>query len=760
MEPFGGPDDQALVKVESAHRDMAYPYGYSMEQTATNSLGDYWRVLLKRKWVFISCLIVAMTLTTVETARTKRVYEAAARINVGNGVDDILGFKNRSDNTDNVDYTVTLETQSRVLQGDSLALLVIRKLHLDQTPEFGGSPSKSSVATTLDPARETAMMKAFTDNVRVVAIPNTQLLDVHVSSTDPRMAAEIANTLVDTFIEQNIKAKYDATVKATDWLSRQLTDLQTRVESSEAKLVDYQKAHQIIGGDEKNNIITSKLAALGSELNAAEADRIQKESLYRYSADAHTEGTVAGSANDVMDKLRKEESDLKVQIGQDRVHFGPKHPKLIELRSRLQEVQSAIRAENEKSVQSLHNDYLAAIQREKLLRSAFEQQKQEANDLNQSAIEYSILKREAESNRQLYDGLLQKLKEAGLSAGVNSSNIRIVDRARVPLSPSQPNVPRNYELGLLIGLMSGLAMAFIVEAMDNTVNTFDVTETTMGLPALGLVPLSVSLQTLGIGDRRTGLLGAMSRKRAGGAEVVTLSQPRSEMAEAYRAIRTSVLFSGRHAPDKAGVPPKVLLVTSPAPGDGKTTTSVNIAVVLAQKGFRVLLVDADLRRPNVHKHFGFKVNGGLSEVLTGHRSYPAVLLTVPTIPNLSILPAGLNARQPSELLSSETMRNLLSQWRQEYDHIVIDTSPVLSVTDGVLLAADADGVALVIRSGHTTRSALRRSQMLLAQVGAKTIGIVLNAVDLRSPDYRHYYYSGYRKGYGSYYDSKESKDSK
>ena len=387
----------------------------------------------------------------------------------------------------------------------------------------------------------------------------------------------------------------------------------------------------------------------------------------------------------------------------------------------------------------LRDDYLAALQREQLLTSAFEQQKQEANKLNESGIEYSVLKRDAESNRQLYDNLLQRLKEAGVSAGLRSSNIRVVDVARVPTSPITPNIPRSLMLGLLLGIGAGVGLAFVLESLDTTIRNMDEVSAIAMLPALGTIPLQISrnghlrkrLTTLSRGDGETEW-----------PDLVTYVRPKSEAAEAYRALRTSILLSS------FGAPPKVILVTSALPQEGKTTISANSALVLAQRGSRVLLLDADLRRPGIEKLFGIKARGGLSTLISGVDKLEDVLLPFKQVPNLWILPAGPIPPQPVELLSSTVMKEYITRWRNEFDHIVIDTPPCLSVTDAVVLSPDADRVILVARSGKTTKPALRRASELLLQVNARVMGIVLNALNLRSADgYYHYYGGTYAQSY-------------
>ena len=389
---------------------------------------------------------------------------------------------------------------------------------------------------------------------------------------------------------------------------------------------------------------------------------------------------------------------------------------------------------------------LAAQQREKMLRAALEQQKTEANKLNESAIDYNLLKRDVDANRQLYEGLLQKMKEAGVSAGLKSSNVRTVDAARIPTRPAKPNVPRTMALSLFVGIVGSLGIVFVMERIDNTVRTPEEAQLISSLPSLGIIPRRMHPRN---GQQKLLPGNDLISETEDKVELVTHGRPKSEIAESYRALRTSILLS------TTGQPPRVIVVTSALPQEGKTTTSTNSAIVLAQRGARVLLVDADLRRPGIHRLLGIPAVTGLSTLLTGSSTFENTVIVSSKIPNLSILPAGPIPPQPAELLGSDVMHNFIQQWRGEYDHIVIDTPPVLSVTDAVLLSVKADSVLLVIRAGVTSKPALRRSSDLLQQVNARVVGVVVNGVDTRSPDMQGYYYYGSK--YGAYYSEDGSK---
>jgi len=722
-------------------------------------LRDYLRVLIKRIWIVVGTLAIVFGATLIATLRATPIYDAMGSIAI-NKPDPML--TNLRDGNNTMDYydPTDLDTEVRILRSDLLALQVIKQLNLDRLPEFGGhgGPTSSSLEMTTDtlqPDSERAnlLLGAFKGSLRVLLEPNTRIIDVHFRSPNKELSARVVNTLANTYIEQNFKTRFESTMQASDWLSRQLVDLQMKVETSQEKLVKYQKEHQILGIDEKQNITTAKLDELNKELTIAESERMEKESIYQLAAAGDTESAAAvanGAAQNkdfantsgLLDKLQAQKADLQIQSAQLGTQFGPAYPKISQINNQLREIDAQIQAEMKKVAGRLRGDYLASLQRENMLRAAFEQQKQQQNKLNESSIEYSLLKRDFETNRTLYEGLLQKLKEAGVTAGLRSNNIREVDVARTPGGPAEPNIPRNLGFAFVLGLTSGIGLAFLLEGIDNTVRTPEQAQAISGLPSLGMIPLGSKNNADSGAKAGPGLMVAASKEAV---ELITQSRPQSQMAESYRALRTSLLLTS------LGAPPKTILITSALPREGKTTTSINTAIVLAQKGVRVLLIDADLRRPSIHKTLGMGPRVGLSNVLTGGATLQQATMRSPVLPNLYVLPAGTPPPNPAELMASVQMNDMLTQLRDQYDHIVVDTPPTLSVTDAVVLSTRADAVVLVIRSAQTTKPALRRARDILAQVNARVSGVLLNAVNLDSPDY--YYYYEYQGKYGHrYYD--------
>jgi polysaccharide biosynthesis transport protein len=733
-------DDTHSLRVNES---INFPGAYPESVSRVPSLWDYWPILLRYKWMILAAVLVSLAMGTVIALSTTPIFEAVGRIVINREGGDAAGLKSAEASADSDDdYMVSVDTQTHVLQSDAIAKLVISKLNLDSNPAFAGKGATAATPTgalpstnapEIEPHREAGLVAAFHHALQISSIPRTRLLEIRFSSPDPVLAAKVVNTVIDTYIEQNYKTHFEATTRTSDWLTQQLSELQMKVEQSQEKLVRYQKEHGILGIDEKENIITSRLDELNKQLTAAEGDRMQKESVYRLASSGDPDLLSNVDPSSPLMKLRSQEVDLHRQRAEASVKFQPTYPKVEELDNQIAAVQADIKVEVNRVAEKYKKDYQAALEREKLLRAALENQKNEENNLNESAIEYSLLKRDVESNRQLYEGLLQKLKEAGVMTGLRSSNVRIVDPASPPTAPSTPNIPRNLMMSLLVGLAGGVSLAFILESRDNTVHSLEQAQMITSLPSLAFIPLASS--------PGRSLLRAPRLARTTAASA-SASQPKSHMAEAYRALRTSILLS------RTGQSAKVMMVTSALPQEGKTTTSVNLSIVLAQHDARVLLIEADMRRSGISQIFGLvQPDVGLSTILGRNTPVEAAIQPVPGIPNLSLLPAGPVPVNPAVLLGSSRMKDLLVNLKSRFDYVIVDTPPALSVTDSVLLSSLTDSALLVVRAGVTSKAALRRVCDVLAHVDARIVGVVLNAADAVESD-RYYYGDRYH----SYYD--------
>lgn len=699
------------------------------------SLLDYWHVLVRRKWTIFAFLLVTLTIVTVFSLRMAPRYEAAGRIAVYRESQDNLGMKGSSGgavNTSDVESSVLLETQVQILKSRMLATDVARRILKPTNTPITANRSVGTVLAATSPD-EGAMIGRLMSGLQINIVPRTQIIEIRYSDRDPKFAAEVVKAFTEMYIENNFRAKLQSMGQTTDWLTQQLSDLQLKAEISEEKLVKYQREHGILGGDDKQNVITARLEDLNKQLTAAESERINKQVNYQNAAAGDNEAMSKMEGGTVLQRLRLQETDLRDKLKVYSLQYGPSYPKVVETKSQLETVQTNIAAEERRVLGRLRTDFNVASQREKMLRESFDRQKGDANQLNESSIQFSLLKRDVDSNRQLYENLQQRLKEAGVVAGLKSSNVNVIDAPIVPRFPSEPNIPRNLLLGLMVGLFGGVGLALLFELMDNTVVTPEDVQHLIQMPLLGIIPNTRPV--------RPTLSKSLSQKRLSAIRpLISPEKPNSQISESFRALRTSLLLSS--------TTPKIIVITSALPQEGKTTTCVNVAASLAQKGSKVLLVDADMRRPSVHKTVGCAAGGGLSTILTGMDRMEDVVAKVDAFPNVSFLFAGPVPPQPAELLDSENMRRHLADWSKEYDHVVIDTPPILTVTDAVLLSTMADCVVMVIRSGVTKKDAVKRARDLLVQVRAKMTGVVLNAVDTNSPDY--YYYNS--KYYGGYYD--------
>ncbi|MGA8811466.1 MAG: GNVR domain-containing protein, partial [Candidatus Sulfotelmatobacter sp.] len=495
----------------------------------------------------MATVAIIFALAVFVTLKTTRLYQATSKVAIFPENPNVLGFKDTEGSAPDYDYEVTLETQAAILRSDALAMKVIEAMRLDQNPEFEGvmrQQAEDSIRVSSmepDPAKAAGLLGTFHGGLNVELIPSSRLIQISYTHPAPRLATEIVNALVKAFIEENFKTKYESVTQTSDWLSTELADLQLKVQTSEEKLVRYQKERGILGVDEKQNIVTAKLDELNKELTEAQTDRIQKESNYRLAATgdpaAFTKTSREGEST-MLEKLREREADLAIQYAQATTQFGVAYPKVVELNNQLKQLHKEVTLEETRMQQRIRDEYLAALQRENLLTTAFEQQKQQANQLNESAIEYSALKRDAETNRQLYQDLLQRLKEAGVSAGLRSSNIRVVDVARTPTHPIKPNVPRNLELGLLLGLACGIGLVFVLESFDTSIRNTEELSAISALPALGIIPLQLSSN----GTLRKRLKAVSAEiEKSGSPTLIPYARPQSEAAEAYRALRTSIL---------------------------------------------------------------------------------------------------------------------------------------------------------------------------------------------------------------------------
>jgi len=710
---------------------------------AFGQLRATWDILVKHQWLILSTATVLTVLVAVYSFRIKPVYQATGRLDIEAEL-PLLQSLNELFRTGEADDSF-LATEVSILQSDNLNWQTIQELGL-------GATEKS--AATITPAAKNALIASFRSRLKVERTKDTHMVLVSYESTDPHETALVVNTLIKNFVENNFQTKYNATRQATGWMEGQLDELKVKVEKAQQAMVDYERANNIANLGEKQTVAESRFEDLSKEFNQAQSDRLTKESLYKMVAANDAQVGFLAAGNGLLASLEAKEVDLKEQYSEALAQYGPTYPKALRLQDQMKDVDALIVRERKRMVENIRNEYLAAEQRQQFLAAALASQKGEVDKGSQFLIEYNLLKRELDSNQTLYDGLLQRLKDATVTAGLRATNIHTIDEAAIPSYPVRPNKLRNIEFALAAGLALGIALAFTQEALDNSIKNAQEMEKLTGLPTLAIIPMGTSSLVMG-----SGLLSSDNGNGNGNSsrinvELSVLRKPGAAISEAYRALRTSVLLS------TAEQPPRVVLVTSSQPGEGKTSTSLNLAATLAQKGSRVLLVDADMRRPGLSKALNMPVGRGLSGILTGAYEYDETLLKrAPGLDTLYLLSSGPRAPNPAELLCSIKMEKLVQILRQKFDHIIIDSPPILPITDATIISTLVDGVIMVVESDKTSRAALNRACRVMEHSGGRILGTVFNKVDTRRDGYYGYrYYHGYYTRSASYYHEDHGDD--
>jgi polysaccharide biosynthesis transport protein len=724
------------MAVQAPTRGVAWPtpsvanrYSRVADTSEEMFAAGLWRIIRHRQRTIAVFALVVVAIVVVASFLMKPKYEAVGRVVFHRENDSgVLGFKGIDASlVEDPEDRAAIDTQIGILQTDALAMQVINDLGLDKNPKFAGRAEQSG--------NEDQLMKLFHKNLTISKVKGTRLIEIQFRSTDPKLAANVVNDLSKAYVDQFYRSQFQVSTQISEFLSNQLKELQAKVEESQQKLVNYQKENGIFGLDDKQNIVTAKLDDLNKDLTAAEANRVEKEINYRLARSGQPEliARVGPDPDNLISRLRAQLADLENQIAQASVQLGPAHPKMTELSKQLAQARESIDAEVRRIGERITYEYKSAVERERMLRNALEAQKQAADKLNANALQGNILKHEFETNRKLYEDLLQKQKEVGISASLKPSNIWIVDPARPPRLPAEPNIPRNFAVSLVLGIFGGVLLAFGLEKMNGKISTLEQAVIASPLPSLGVVPL------LGAKNGEPRQLNDVSDSVK--PELVCSLRPMSLAAESYKAMVTSILLSHRSHP-------AVILVTSALPGEGKTTVSTNLATVLARLRRRVLLVDTDLRRPSIHRAMRLGAKTGLGALLRKSATFDELVVGCAEVPNLYVLPAGpIDLREDTELLVSG-FKDLVDRWREQFDHIIIDTPPVLAMTDAVRMSVEADSVILVIRSGQIGKDEFLRAQDVLLKVNARLTGFVLNGAELDSSDFRYFY---------GYYDNNETK---
>ncbi len=751
------------------------------------------RVLLRRRWWLIGAILACVALATVFNLVKTPIYEATATIElnrdngVGNfGLEDMMG-----QNVGSIGPALEtdLKTETSILKGDSLAIDVIHQLKLASQPPFLAKHRKGDKplpAWEGDPAQRGRLIGIFEKRLLVSPVVGTRLIQATFRSEDPAQAAEIANALIQSYKVQYLQSRYDATSEASQWLGNQLNNLKSNVEDSEKRLTEFENASGMLSlqgdgstADERNpggGVVVSspvmlKLEMLNSELTAAETNRIEKEAIYRLAKSGDTESLLALANNPpgqvssgevsaampgpsgglgTLQYLQQKKLELKDELAQALNTYGPNNRHLKDLELQFNTVEGQISQELQNLVKRAQIDLQLAQQTEDQIRQEFEQQQKEVSKLNEKTVQLALLSQEANSSRKLYEDLYTRLQEADVSAGVKATNITMVDPARPEAVPVSPRWTRNLELGVLLGALLGIGLAYLVENIKRTVVSQTDVEELTGASVLAIIPL---FRSSSHNSRRPAEKsgGAASNGVTTDPRLLILKHPGSAEAEAIRSLRTSLMLS------RPNGGPRVLLITSCIPGEGKSTVTANLAMSFAQHNKKVIIVEADMRRPSMLHVLDVPNNAGLSSVLAGVSTFEDTVIRSVQVKGLDVLPAGPPPPLPSELLGSRAFDELLDMLRTNYDMVIIDSPPALMLTDAVVIAPKSDGVIWVVRAGVVTRSLLVRAMQVIQRTRMPVIGFLLNGITRSLDPYGYSYEYGYGyNAYESYYRSEES----
>ncbi len=748
------------------------------------SIGDLLQVFLHRKWIILGLTLVCLLLATAYFLVATNKYTATATIEINKdnsmslGLDDLSGIGSKLGT--GTDLLTDMMTHEEDLENETTAIDTIKRMKLLETKPFLVTPGKNAdldrergLPLEAAPFTRARALTIFLARLKVDLIKNTRLLTVSYTDTDPVRAAQVANTIVDVYLSNHTEARYAASLKTSNWLTEQLAELKDKVADSERKVTEFQQKQGLVGvyvsttagggrsgtsgasagagAAQVNSTDDARLLALNEELTRAEVERIAKEALYRFAqsgdpkvlASLSTGSLVGGDAQgsrassalegiSQLQGLRQQETALKLQYASQVTKYGPNNPEMIDLNNQLAALAEQVQATLARILNGTKSDYEIAVLSENNIRQQVRQQEKVVGKLDQSVAGLMVLEQESTASRLLYQDMYTRLEEANLSAGMGSGVITIANPARPAAKPSAPNPLRVFPIGLSAGLLLGAFSALLLDHVQNIVYGTESFLEILPFAQLGVVPdFHANTKSRRYGSQTPAPQPVDFGKVDPGRVAWLHRDPTSPISEAFRQLRTSILMS------QSGHPPKTLLFTSALSGDGKTVTSFNLATAFAYQGARVLLVDADMRRPTMHLVAGCSGAVGLSNVLTGSASTAQAILPHADIERLFILPAGTIPPMPAELLGSARFAELLRELEASYDYVLIDTPPLLLVTDPLLLAPMVEGLVLITRSGRDTKPALKNAIAMLSKPQIHVLGYVINGVSMTASYYRY-----------------------
>jgi capsular exopolysaccharide synthesis family protein len=707
-----------------------HPHMFGMPEERPNRLREYWDIILRRRWTVLTCFAIVLVAVMTATFLMTKIYRATLTLQIDQQETKVMAVGGVSPNdTAYYDSQYFYQTQYELLRSDALAQRVIEQLNL-VAPSQTAKKSKSWLdifkkdSETEDDATpeeaETGLMAGLPGALTVAPVRNSQLVRVHFDSADPQMAARIANEIAVAFIKLNLERRMEATSYARTFLQERLAQIKVKLEDSEKELNAYTRKEGIVKPVEKQQSPDSQvLGEFTSALAKAQGERIRAEATYRQAKAGDPTALNAAVDSKLLQEYKSRQAKLEVDYQEGLVNLKPGHRKMQEIESQINMLKAKIDQETKAALGGLKASYDAALAQELQLAAMLKQSKETVLVGQDRSFRYNLLTREVDTNRQLYDSLLQRYKEIGVAGGVGINNITVVDKAKVPKFPIKPNLMLNLMIAIALGLGAGIGLALLLEHLDDTIKLPEDMEKLLGLPVLGVIPAT---------------------RVADGVELAIAenADPRSPFAEAHRSLRTTLQFS------TAEGMPKVLLVTSTSVGEGKSTTALSLATHITQTGKKVLLIDCDLRKASLHKKLGIGNDSGLTNYLAGD-AQPVKITRRCAIPNLFLIPSGPLPPNPAELLGSAKMVALLNLAAERFDQVIIDGPPVLGLADAPLLGSLVEAAILVAECGVTSRQYAQGAVKRLRSTRTRLVGGVLTKVDTRN---RSYGYHGYYYQYG------------
>jgi polysaccharide biosynthesis transport protein len=727
------------------------PTARSLNSSVERHLRDHLRTFLRRKWTILALWVSAVSGTVLYALMQLSVYESTVSLLVepsgpnvmSRVVEEVYAPTNAS-----IDY---YKTQYEILKSHQILSETARRLNLKAHPEYSAKPAgplQSSLSEAKDLAvafltslvrepveqrasiqggeAERQLVNSFKQHVSVRPVLNSRIINVAVQSTDPHLAADAANTIASVYVARSLEMRIGASEEAAKWIAGRVEELRGKVEQSERALQEFVNQHGLVSVDERKRLFTQKLGDLHAQLVQAETKRLEAEARVKHISSVMEnpralELSAEALGSTVIQTLRNQEINATQKVAELGEKYGPKHPSMVEATTELREYQARMQREIRKVYASVKAEYDSAMVRERVLRKALEQQKTDVMAAGQHEVQFGILERDVQSNRQLYEMFLKRMKETDIAAGIRMSNIYVADPAIVSLVPVKPNKTQMVLMAVLLGLFAGVGVAFSLDYMDSTLKSAeDVAQYMPGLAFIGFLPVFSGYP------------------KGSGVDLACQEAPQSIFAEYVRSIRTNLLLS---AADK---PPSSILISSAMEDEGKSAFAVNLAISFAQLGRPTVLIESDLRKPRLNKVFGIESSKGLSHYLVGQAGLQEVMHKTP-VQNLKLIPCGAIPPNPAELLQSQHMAELLESFRKEEVYVVVDCTPLLAVSDSIIVGHYVDGVLLVVRAGHTARQAVREAARTLQDAKTRILGVILQRLKQRDlsahyPSYRKKYY--------------------